>query len=119
MSDLLISPHQLELAHAHLLPWLGSRSRVSLDEATAATQASMAAASVPLADRAAAAPSPIATLLKLKGFFEIRHGARDGAVFVRNGSQSAERARGLSYARAWRQRTKAEFDALFGAEDEA
>jgi|GEM_PF-4557786 hypothetical protein len=33
-----------------------------------------------------------------------------------NAAQRAERAAGLAYARAWRIRKRAEFDALFGPE---
>lgn len=118
MPNTLISPEQLELAHAHLLPWLGSRTRVTVREAAQATRASMAAAFVPAADRDAAAPLPIATLLRLKGFFE--GPTVDGdTVYLRRGTQSAERQRGLSYARQWRERTKPEFDALFGEGGEA
>jgi hypothetical protein len=32
-----------------------------------------------------------------------------------NASQRGERAFGLAFARAWRERTRAEFDAIFGS----
>jgi hypothetical protein len=114
----LLTPEQIELAHAHLVPWLGSRSRVTVSEAAQATLASMTAAFVPAADRGAATPRPIATLLRLKGFYE-GPTVNGDTVFVRRGTQSAERQRGLSYARQWRERTKPEFDALFGEGGEA
>jgi hypothetical protein len=114
----LLTPEQLELAHAHLVPWLGSRSRVTVGQAAQATLASMRAAFVPAVDRGAADPRSIATLLKLRGFFE-GPTANGDTVFLRRGTQSAERQRGLSYAREWRERTKSEFDALFDMGGEA
>lgn len=114
----LISPEQLELAHTHLVPWLGSRSRVTVGDAVQATLASMTAGFVPAVDRGAAGPRAIAALLRMKGFYE--GPTVDGdTVFYRSGTQSAERQRGMNYAREWRARTKPEFDALFGAGDQA
>lgn len=111
MSTEIVTPDQLELAHAHLMPWLGSRSMCTLEEAARSTLESMSAAGLAEADRVAATPRVIASILTIRGFVRAE---TTGTAFVRRGSQSEERLRGLAYARAWRERNKPYFDALYG-----
>jgi hypothetical protein len=112
----LLTPDQLELAHSHLAPWLGSRSICTLEEAAHNTLASMSAAGIAESDRAGAAPRVIASILTIRGFVLAEQA---GTAYVRRGSQSEERLRGLAYAREWRQRNKPYFDALYGEGGEA
>jgi hypothetical protein len=115
----LLNPDQLELAHTHLMPWLGSRSLCTVEEAAAATRANMEAAGVAEADRAGASPRAISAILKIRGFVPAEAATGPGTAYVRRGSQSEERLRGLAYARAWRLKNKPRFDALYGAGGDA
>lgn len=110
----LLTPLQLELAHAHLAPWLTPRSMCTVGEASANTLASMIAAGVPEMDRVGASGHAIAVILKISGFTPVEAEGGDIA-YVRRGSQSQERMRGRKFAREWRERNKPVFDAIYGA----
>ncbi|HEY0624644.1 hypothetical protein [Sphingomonas sp.] len=119
MSTQLLSPDQLELANAHLNPWLGSRSLCTVEEAAEQTRASMERAGIAEADRRGAEPRAIAALLQIRGFVRAEAYAGTATAYVRRGSQSEERLRGLAYARQWRERNGPIFDALYAKGGEA
>lgn len=120
MTPDLISPAQLEHANALLGVWLGDRYECTLSDALAAIQH---------ADREEQAlhgrttTRLISTLLTLRGFrlegdvwrrafSREETAARGRQISAEN--RSAERRSGIAYARAWRDRNKARFDALYG-----
>lgn len=118
MTKELLNPDQLELASAHLMPWLGARSLVTIEEAVAGTRANMDAAGVSQAERAGATAQAISTILKIRGFIPVEAAIGTGTAYVRRGSLSETRLQGLAYARAWRERNRPHFAALYpeGAE---
>lgn len=117
-----LTPDLLERAHALAGQAIGARTEVTLVNMCGAIRA--------LADPAREGVTPLATaltprlvacLLRTRGFEKISvtgEGSTRDALYRktdRRNPQSAERARGLAFARDWRERNKPYFDAIYGA----
>lgn len=110
-----LTPDLLERAHTLAGQAIGERAEVTLVQMCAAIRATDSALAPVVT------PRLVACLLRTRGFEKIwvtGEGRTRDVLYRktdRRTPQSAERARGLAFAREWRERNKPYFDALYGA----
>ena len=113
----LMTPAQLELANTLLGLWLGDRTDCRVDEARDAIE------TLDSDERllnGKVSRRLVSVLLRMRGF-DLATPAHGGNALFRKPlaprrahSQTAERLRGLAYARAWPERNQPIFDRLYG-----